>query len=415
MQVTVTERGHSDISVAEWNKLSAETAFWRLVEAKLITVDFPSSNKVRLSGTCYVGRATFSGISIDLKEKVDGALLSLIDEAASDAFRVQAIVSPRSDLGAAVVIIVAHYIDLLRAYASRGREFQYSRRSERSSLVGGRLDITKTLQLRARGLVHQLAFDRTIINQKTLKNRILLAAVAEIGRISNLVEIKPSLLSAARGLAMLFEDCRDIETLYGKRSELARESQRLADSPAERDQDLLSFAAVILEHASFDMGPTRKGTVPRSWFVNLETLFEAKVRSVLRLLLPGWGVSKGSIQNERRFVFATTNLHKADPDIVISSGGLTIVGDVKYKEWDNHADAGDLYQLLTHAVAFGARKSFLIFPHDKFVSRTLGATRDGVETWLFGINLQRISDDIASCLTEMGITNVSEEEEAPTA
>ena len=62
------------------------------------------------------------------------------------------------------------------AYVSRGRERRFVQSPHAGPLVGGRIDITRTLQLRARGLGHLIAFDKN----DPVANSTLVAAVSKI-------------------------------------------------------------------------------------------------------------------------------------------------------------------------------------------------------------------------------------------
>lgn len=402
-RVRVPERGHTDIDPETWRALSGQPSFWRLVQQGVVGISLPQRGRVRLDGKCYVGRARVGESTVELVDKVPGALAALLGFATHRAFRLEEMEAPSTELGELARLLVHQFLESLRAYVSRGRDFQYVRRGSIGSLVGGRIDLTRTLRLRARGLRHLVAFDRSFVARNTPKNRVLLAAVREIERISALIELSHNDVASARGLALLFSDCRDPEVLFGKRERLVQYAERLAvDRRETLHQDLLTLAAVILSHESFEPEGPVAGVVPRAWFLNLETLFETAVRRVLRLLVPdGVTVVSGTRQPPRIFE-REQRVYRAKPDLVLRSEVLVAaVGDVKYKQWSGSADEADLYQLLVHAATYKADRCFLVFPHDSFEVRDLGLSSTGCRTWLFAVDVRTLVEGLRSALAAM--------------
>lgn len=402
MHLRVPERGHLEIPLSVWKQLAGEPNFWTLVERRILSASQSGENRMKLSGNCYVGRALFSDVVLELTEKVQGALGALLGSASHDVFRVFRVSAPPSELGPLSSLLIAQFLEELRLYVSRGREFYYRRRRETGSLVGGRIDVTRSIQLRARGLAHVLVFDRNTLARNTLKNRVLLAATNEIERISRVIDLDPQIVSDARGLAMLFDDCRDAEVLFGEREMFVKYAEQLLQPSDQIDKDLLMLSSVILSHISFQRADEVVGTVPRAWFLNLETLFEQRIRSILSEILLGMEVKKGAQVNPARYVFGKEQSQKADPDLVIGSASRPLaVGDVKYKEWTASAEESDIYQLLVHARAFACDKAFLVFPHDRFDFKFLGLAATGAQTWLFAVDIRLLRQGLVKCLETM--------------
>lgn len=405
MHLQVPERGHLEISSSAWKKLAAEPNFWNLVDQKILAVSQSGQNRMRLSGSCYVGRALFSDVVLELTEKIRGALAALLGSARHDAFRVLRVSSPPSQLGPLTSLLIAQFVEGLRLYVSRGRDFYYHKKRETGSLVGGRIDVTGSIKLRARGLAHVVVFDRNVLARNTLKNRILLAATNEIERIARVIDLDPKVVSDARGLALLFEDCRDSEVLFGERNAFVEYAEQLLQPSEQIDKDLLMLSSVILSHASFEHANTRGGPIPRAWFLNLETLFEQRVRSTLSDILIEMEVLTGAQLNPRRYVFREQFAQQAAPDLVIRSGSRTLaVGDVKYKEWTASASESDIYQLLVHTQAFDCDKAFLVFPHDRFEVKFLGLAATGAQTWLFAVDVQKLHQQLGELIANMQLT-----------
>jgi 5-methylcytosine-specific restriction endonuclease McrBC regulatory subunit McrC len=402
MHLQVPERGHLEIPLSVWKQLASEPNFWSLVDRKILKASQSGENRMKLSGNCYVGRALFSDVVLELTEKVQGALGALLGSASHDAFRIFRVSSPPTELGPLTSLLIAQFLEALRLYVSRGREFYYQRCRETGSLVGGRIDVTRSIKLRARGLAHVLAFDRSKLARNTTKNRVLLAATNEIERISRVIDLDPKIVSVARGLALLFEDCRDSEVLFGEREVFVRYAEQLLLPSEQVDRDLLMLSSVILSHISFQHTEENVGTVPRAWFLNLETLFEQRVRSILSEILAGMEVKKGALVMPAKYVFGEDRLQQANPDLVIRSDSRPLaIGDVKYKEWTASVDESDIYQLLVHARAFECNKAFLVFPHDRFEFKFLGVAATGAHTWLFAVDIRLLRQELARCIETM--------------
>ena len=226
----------------------------------------------------------------------------------------------------------------------------------------------------------------------------------EVGRICHLVGIEPDDAARARGIALLFSDCRDTQVLVGDRADLVRLASNLTTSNLTVQQrDIAALASVILAHEGFE-GLTDSGLlVPRSWFLNLEQLFEQAVISLLREVVPpGTFVSHGRM-NPQPIFERETLVYQAHPDIVlVHESGRVTVGDVKYKNWLGTAVASDLYQLLVHTSAFSGSTSFLVFPHDEYQARSLGEAVTGPDAWLFALDVSNLTDSVARMAGDLG-------------
>lgn len=400
-RISVPERGYTDVDGDVWAALQGSQDFRRLHEEGIVEVVHRPLGRVRLKGTCYVGHAICGELLLEFSEKVDGALTALLTHASHSAFRLARAQGAKSELGDLVALLVAQFLDAVTAYASRGRTFRYATRKSVGSLVGGKLDITQSIQLRARGLGHLLAFEKNTLTSSTPVNRILSRALTEVECLARLVRLPERVVATSRGLSMLFADCKNHETLYRERSYFAAQASDLAES--ERDEsvrDMMSLASVMLAHESFDTASGQSTGMPRTWFLNLENLFEAAVRNVLAGLCDhGVKVYRGG--EAPQAIFSKENKeYRANPDIVIASPAKEPhVGDVKYKNFDGSAASGDVYQLLVHAEAFGARSAFLIFPGESYSVRKLGASRGGIDTAFFSIRVQHLQEDLAAVAT----------------
>jgi len=403
--VRVPERGDAEVTRDIRQRLERDANFHRLLERGIVAMDVRPGGGARLRASCFVGRAVCGDVLLELHEKVEGALAALLQHAAHDAFRVEPVSSPVSELGPLMTLLIRQFTSAVAAYASERREFVYVRERRFGSLAGGRLDITRTIRLRARGLRHLLAFEKAGIAHNTPVNKSILAALREVDRLSCLIDIPHADVARARGLAMLFTDCRDTEVVFGRREILAHRVQMLLTTRlASPIKDILALSGVLLSHESFEHAAGQEPSVPRSWFLNLETLFETAVRAVLSTICrPACRVFKAGGDAPRIFEHELSQF-KAYPDVVIAAGRVVrAVGDVKYKAWSGTAEQADLYQLLVHAAAFHGERSFLVFPHHDYGVRPLGPSATGTPTWLFAVDIKSLQRDLARALDDMGV------------
>jgi len=407
--VSVPERGTVDLSASIWSKIRSEAGLWALVDRNILVVSQLSGGRARLQGSCYVGRVRLDRFVLDLSEKVPGAVAALLQSATSDSFRIEHMPSSASDLGDLISLLIRQFLRITRAYVSAGREFEYRAVPSASSMVSGRLNTTRTLKLRARGLRHLLAFERSTIRKDTIKNRMLAAALREIGKLARLVSIPGEDLAVARGLSMMFSDCQDAELLFGSRERLVKNAVQLASAAqSAKDRDLLYLASVVLAHESFEHGAKGVDTVPRAWFLNLENLFQIAVQRRLQEQYSGQVKPATQLGKNAPLFPAQPNSYRANPDLVfLRSGVVDAIGDVKYKTWSTTPSPSDLYQLLAHASAVGARCAFLIFPGNQYEERDLGASATGCRTWLFAVDVRNLSEHLPQLLARLEVGTVA--------
>lgn len=404
--VRVPERGHADVDAPVWRRLSAAPEFWDLVDRKILAVSSPQRGRFRLTGGSHVGRAHVGGVALELHEKVPDALASLLRYLGHGSLRTLKTASPLADLNELAKFLVQTFLMAVREYVGRGRERRYVSEPHLGSLVGGRIDVTRTLRLRARGLPHLAAFNRNELVFDTPLNRVVYAALLEAERLDRVLHLSPRDLAAVRALSVAFADCRDAREIRLRREAIVRYATDVAErteDPARRD--LATLAGVVLSHESFSVTDPSGRLAPRAWFLNLERLFESSVRAVLSRVLKASDEGGELWPRERvtRRIFSNVPQgFTAKPDLVIEARGAVTVGDVKYKTWGGSADASDLYQLLVHAKTYDAQRCFLVYPHHAFDVRFLGRAKTECDTWLFAINIGDVETDVRHVAETVG-------------
>jgi 5-methylcytosine-specific restriction endonuclease McrBC regulatory subunit McrC len=394
--INIPERGYTDVPRTLWDIISVDSHFWHLVSRGIFSVEQRAAGITRLSGSCYVGRAKIGNdIIIDLQEKIPGSLSVLMAHASQINFRLQNIPSPTTPLGPLIGLLAYQFAEVVSRYASLGRESVYKRARQVGSLIGGRLDITRTICFHARGLRHLAIFEKNVLTYNTAVNFIILAALRQLEFIHRLIPIDQKILARSRALAVLFSDCKNTVMLFGKRSSLIRIAQlEHAKTKDALMRDLLALACIILSHESFEHSVNTLGQAPRSWFLNLENLFETAVRNVLIEVLG----NRATVQNGRTSptsIFALNPLaYQALPDLVIRCDGICTIGDAKYKVAPESAAQSDLYQLLVHASAFHAKTAFLVYPDQNFEVKDPGVAKTQAHVLFFKVSLTKLKEDI---------------------
>ena len=259
-------------------------------------------------------------------------------------------------------------------------------------------------------------FDKNTVSHNTPVNRIIFAALREIERLNRLIKIPSDDIVRARGLAMLFADCRDAEILFGRRTSFVDQAEALlATALPVFVRDMVALAGVVLAHESFENSAETTAAVPRTWFLNLEALFETAVRNVLAASLrASHCMTRGGEHGKRVFERVRVE-YIAHPDLVISQvGGVEAVGDVKYKNWDGSAAGGDVYQLLVHAAAFQCRRAFLVFPSDGYEVRRLGDAATGCDVTFFTVDVRNLHRDVDRLIADLGLSSAKAPESVET-
>lgn len=398
MLVQVPERGSATIAAEEMASIRESPEFWALVDRGILSTTLLPAGRVRLDAGPFVGRCRCGDSTVEIVEKIPGALRSLLAYASGSAFRLEAVPGVRTELGPLIALLVRAFLTETRAYLTAGKEFRYARRRERGSLVGGAINVAGTARLRARGLPHLIVFDRPVISHQTEKNTILKRALREIEHIAAAMPIESSDIVQSRALGMYFDDS-DMSREQ-PRLDVAYQAERMASSDP-RYGDLLSLAAILLRHESFELGAWLGDATPRSWFINLERLFEdALLHELNRLRYAGIEGRKGSAL--RHSIFLAPVFSRADPDLVLmQDGGVVGVGDAKYKAWTGDPARSDLYQLLVHGASFSSPVCFLVYAHDSFASSFIGQSVTGAATHAFALDVNDLTGGVSRMLHEL--------------
>ena len=399
--IRVTERGFEDVTREEWQALQRSDHFWRLVDQGILKPTLLPNGCARLSAFKWVGSAICGPLRIDCVEKVPGALASLMSHSLH-GLRAHPILGPSTSAPELFHVIVGAFLATVERYMSSGLRWKYSQQVGVSSLASGRLRVPDTLRLRARGIRHKVAFDRTIIDRAIPLNKVIVVALRELEALHSLALASRSDLARARAAATLFTDAVDVDVLSRPRLHwIETGTSLLATTSDPTESDLLSLSLAILSRAGIDHTQASMGDVPIAWFIDLETLFERVVQSCSMTAI---GAGFSSEQPRGHFALPKAELLEVNPDLLVRSrGGQAVVGDVKYKNWSGASAAQDLYQLLVHAHTYNSKSAFLVYPSDAYEEVYLGNSSTGQRTWLFALDVTDIGAGVERMISRLGL------------
>lgn len=398
MPIQIPERGSERISADRFAKLRETQEFWNLVDRNLITVRTLASGETQLNAGSFVGRAVCGDELIEIVEKVPGSLEALISYLSNDAIRIERLSGARTNIGRLMSHLVAGFLQLARAYLTKGMEFEYGHENSRGPLVLGAIRIPATVRLRARGFQHHVAFDRTVVSHETTKNVAIGRTLREIESIARLIDLDAASVAQARALRMYFDDYPVAAAL--SRETIASECEELLQSDSA-DADLLALCALLLRHESFEPSRWTGASTPRSWFINLESLFEQALRQAIdKVDYAGLSAAKSGAPD--RSIFKPPIHETATPDIVLLQEGQTVgIGDAKYKVPEHKPARSDIYQLIVHAAAFNSSVCFLAYPSDHFGSQFFGETVTGAEVHTYKLDVGDLEGSVLSMLEDL--------------
>jgi hypothetical protein len=386
----LTERRSSaPLDSRTWAALSESGEFWTLVDRKILQVRQLRAGTV-LRPQAYVGRALADGVEIRIGSKVKGALESLISFASRGSFRLEPIHVTATDPGPLTRLLIEAFLDAAGRYLQFGMDFEYRPLAENGTFVRGRLDMPRSMHLWAGGRPNQVAYVRREQSTLTPLNLLIAAGLVHAERLAQTLGEAASVRARARSYLLVFP----LESLENTRSrELIPDADELKiDLPLARDA--AELATAVLAAAGFEVSAVPLDrTVPRSWFLNLETLFEQALRTTLRRASAVTSVRNGKSESRHVFPGPADESLDASPDLLVAVPAGLVVGDVKYKDWTGQATASDLYQLLVHTATFEAKEAFLVFPGDRYESRDMGPSSLGIHVRLFSVRPTQLAAD----------------------
>lgn len=383
-----------------WESLNRSREASSLIENNVIEIAYTGRGKLKINSRNHVGAAQMGNVELQIQPRIDGSLAALIQYASGSDFNVTQAGRESTDLGRLMELLVDQFLSLVSKYVSQGVEKQYGRRRERDTLGGGKLNVRDTIKLRAKGKGHVLSFAQNRLSSETDTNKLISLALADAESIQQAFHFSEQIRRQIRRLSLLFRGIRDHSLDRRKRSDVADMAlKRSKETTSDLKRDMLGIAGAILSRSSFEKLPASGLRLPRSWFLNMSDLYETATRRVFGSSLEK-EVYKETQNNPP--IFSASSKYSANPDLVIGRPKPIIIGDMKYSKkaftGGKIGTSSDVYQLLSHAHAYGVEKAFLAYAGPDFRIQKLGMSASGVEVDVFMLNPAALKDQVSKAI-----------------
>ncbi len=303
----------------------------------------------------YVGRLLIPGrCVIDVLELVPGTVETLLPLAYSGVRQAEEVGAAGIARLPAWITLLERYGELLYQYVRVGIDRRYLARRWETSIPRGRIDIGRTSRLhRARDRPHVLSCVVRELTEDTNFHRLLVSAAVRADRLLGVGQATPALGALRRSLLAFsgipFEPSPD---MFRARAELGPHAD-------DAMLGLLELAELIVRGVSALPEDAVDREQPASVWINVDAIFEQALRKLVaeRISLP---VRSG--RGDGVPLLRTGEPLAADPDIVVDYPQGPAILDAKYRRHGTEIARPELYQLMAHAIAYGARRAALITP-----------------------------------------------------
>lgn len=394
--VRLVERSTTAVSRQVFEEIAADESLFPLLEEGVLSLVRSRTTPFGVRCGAWVGRVRLpSGLELLINEKVRGSLLGLLEWAAPSRVRAVNLPSPASDLEIAQGALADRFLAATERYLASGRHAHYAPLILRGTTPQGRLDIGQTLRIRAGGRPTTVVSHASRLSRRDDCNDLLAGAIslAELA-CDALHEIE--LVARARNLSHAFGDCDGGRWLRRLPTVRAEALDRALGSLNEEDpmREALAYARIFLLNLGVWDGE-RPEHMPQGFFLSLETLFEEAVLAAARLT---WSnrVVRGRDLRVQLFP-ELPRAYTVDPDLVLlhtAAESVAAAVDVKFKEKGALPAHADVYQLVAHASALGARHAALVYPGAYSAQTRLGRTASGVEVIVLEVSMDNLREDL---------------------
>lgn len=398
--ISVREQSATDLNAADWKHLQASRSFWELMDAGIVSVAHVGRAHTVLSTGPFVGQAVIDGILLRIEEKIAGSLPALLRMALHADARVVHATSFIEDNDVALRSLVDEFLNLLDQYIVHGRRKVYVSTRQRSGIPRGKISVEDTMRLWSKGRRDQVIYDLHELSPAVFLNQLIGLALFRLDGLLSGFTADQHRRRRLRTAALLFEDAR-WHPLAAQSLARLDEQYALWLSAGERFGPLAALARMFALHFGVATTVTEE-SIPVSWFVNLETLFEDCVRRAIAVAAKEVNLRVTDGRSVWRYVLHRQQRFRTEPDIVIWSGERAVaVVDAKYKSIEAGPSSPDIYQVLAYADSWSVSEVALVYPGDETSHRILGWTADGVRVAQFAVNVR---DLLNSARSIVGLT-----------
>lgn len=281
LNLRVPERGTLSLNRSGFHDLAESERVARLVHDGILALVRSKEVPYGVRGSCFVGHAVLeNGTRLEVREKTPGALNTLLYWSVPSDLRETAVPSQIGPVSQIVDTFARRFLKSLADYVRHGRVKAYLPQTQRSSTVRGKICVKETMRLLGRGQRGQVVQRITVLSADVLVNQLLHLGLLAVEQLFAANEYAKRSLAEARMYAPLFADA-DIRDLRLRGYTFAASAFDRALKHAKTSEELrtaLAYARALGLHLG--IWPTDESAVaiPDSFFLNLETLFEAAVR-----------------------------------------------------------------------------------------------------------------------------------------
>jgi 5-methylcytosine-specific restriction endonuclease McrBC regulatory subunit McrC len=393
----VAERATLSVSRLFYQQLSDSERMSQLMQAGVLGLLRSKEVPYGIRASCYVGHAVLEdGMRLEVREKSTGALAALLRWSLPADLRPAPV---PSHVGVSVPILevfARRFLALLGYYVRHGRVKAYLPYIRKSETPRGRIHVPETLRLLSRGQRGKIACRQQVLSADILVNRLLRLGIETIEQLFSSDQQAQDALAEARMYAPLFQDAQTWE-LQRRGDGFRVDAFAQALDNTRMTDDLfgaLAYARALVLHLGIWPQSESDPTVPHSFFLNLETLFEDAVRQVSSEILTSNTVMKGARVNRPLFA-QMPGRYVAAPDVVVQAEtSVVLVADCKYKQMSGFPDHSDVYQLFSHCSALQCELGVLIYPGERFGCVPLGKTASGISMHSASVRIANLWEDL---------------------
>jgi 5-methylcytosine-specific restriction enzyme subunit McrC len=395
------ERQPTEIPISDvLGESGAVEIFPEVREKGYFDLDFRAGKLIVVGGK-YIGHIPLNArVLIDVRPKIGIARLAQVLERAHEPLRCLHFYRRKykTDEFVGVTIFEVLVKALLasgRAIIAEGLLREYQVRESNVSSIRGRIDGLQTVRKNyARGIGTKAICRYFELGTDNPLNRLIKYAIWYSAQ--HLIKLGSTDTSLRKNLSELYEYFESVPLDHSMRfTNQIREYLETQRIPSTRAYYLeaCDTALAIVSNSGLDLVAEGQDVMLSSFLVDMETVFENYVRNVLRNgeakfginVLDGNGAARG-------WLFSDSTAHDAKPDLVLRHGERTLlIGDCKYKP---RISEHDRYQVIAHALSFGAKRVCIVMPTGIGESSTqervgkIGPSGFEIEMFVYRIDLQ---------------------------
>lgn len=394
----LVERQATRIAPILAEKLLYDGTFIRLINEGIVETSFGKGGSMTVKASKYVGRTILSsGATLEIKEKIPGALAGMIPWICPAELKELLLKSPSTDGGELIAIVVARFLESVADYLRGGRRKAYIREEQFLSSPSGKLNVPAIIRSRAKGVRTRIACHPNTLSGRLNINALIALSLFCVDALEGHPYVDKKSISRARFLMPYFTEYDYRLLRSASHEELQRQFAQEVAVAGRTNVELkaLTYGRPLAIHAMSAFGGAPLSEIPSSFFINLESLFEDSALACLKDCV-GFASAQGPSEFQKKSIFGgAAYSYIAKPDVIWPvSSDCRAIFDCKYKEIDGHPANADVYQILVHAQTYESKIAILLYPSSGYSVKTMGVFQSDVHLYLASIRCHCIREDI---------------------